>query len=61
MKKWKWNWKVCVRNLLTLVSTLLLLWLLVSYFDVVIHNVSFEGYDLPEWNAFNIFLKGGEM
>lgn len=41
-------WTVCL-----IISTLLGLWFVASYLDVIFHNLS-TGYVLPPWNFFAI-------
>ena len=34
----------------------IILWVLVSYIDVLMHNINMENYVYPSWNIFARFL-----
>lgn len=44
-----------LRTIFIACCILLCLWFIVSYVDVVIHNLS-EGYEYPSWNIFQLVL-----
>lgn len=45
--------KSIASKLFIVLMTLLLLWISVSYIEVITHNISTPGYVYYEWNLFN--------
>jgi hypothetical protein len=38
------------------VIILFVLWVGISYIDVLIHNTDINGYSYPKWNFFTMFI-----
>ena len=53
-RKLKWYPHKFLINLWVLISTLFLIWFIISYFQIVIHNGDYitygVAYEYPEWN-----------
>ena len=55
MKRYRWNRKKFARNMVVMVSTMVVAYIAVSYIDICIHN--FNGGSEWELNLFNLLLK----
>lgn len=59
-KKLKWYPHKFLINLWALISTLFLIWFVISYLQIVIHNGDYitygVGYDYPDWNLLTMMI-----
>ena len=45
-----------IYNVMVVISVIVMFWLLLSWFDVIIHNTPSGGYEYSSWNVFEIML-----
>ena len=47
--------QITVTNILWLVCIAIIVWMGISYLEVVTHNLNMNGYEYNSWNFFEVF------
>ena len=54
-KKYRWNVKKFMSNVAVFIIILFILWAVISWVDISIHNLS-EGYTYSDFNLFKLII-----
>ena len=54
-KKYRWNVKKFMSNIAVLITILFILWAVISWIDISIHNLS-KGYTYSDFNLFKLII-----
>ena len=54
-KKYRWNVKKFMSNVAVFIIMLFILWAVISWIDIIIHNLS-EGYTYSNFNFYKLII-----
>ena len=56
MKKYRWNWKKCIKNAFFLINVVLICWFIISMIEIPLRNCG-NNPQYFNWNFFKVILE----
>jgi len=60
MKKYRWNWKIAIKNAIFLIFIVLLSWFIISLIEIPFRNCG-NNPQFFNWNLFKVILQYKEL